>query len=315
MGDERPRAPGPVPLRPLGFGDVLDGAFKILRSQWRALAIAAAVVLVPLELASSYIQRGTLATGFPDLFAGLDPEAPALPDEALLATVGIAAAMLLVAYPLLFGALIRIAVGVVLGRPVEAGEALRTALRRWPAMFVAWLTTMVLAAIPLLLAAGLVAAGILAEAVALVLIGTLGLLLSVPVGVFIAALFLAAPAAIVVEGAGPFAGLRRSASLLGRRVFGVFGVAVVALLLLAVIDSALAMIPTLLGMVVGETYGWVIVAAGSILGSLVTLPFFASVLALLYLDGRIRREGLDLEVIADRLAEQAPPGDVGFDGA
>lgn len=311
MADPYPRAPGPVPLRPLGFGDILDGAFKILRSQWRALALVAAVVLVPLELVSGYLQRGTLAAGFPDLFAGLDPEAPALPDEALLASLGVVAVVLLLAYPLLFGALIRIAVGAVLGQPVEAGPALRTALGRWPAMLIAWLLTMIVASVPLGLAAGFIVLGTVGESVALVLLGTLGLLVSMPAGVFIAALFLAAPAAVVVEGEGPFAALRRSASLVGRRVFLVFGVAVVALLLILVIDSALSMIPTLLGVVVGETYGWVIVAAGSILGSLVTLPFFASILALVYVDGRVRREGLDLAVIADRLAS----GESGFDGA
>jgi hypothetical protein len=304
----------PVPLRPLGFGDVLDGAFKILRAEWRALAIVAGAVLVPVELISGYLQRGALAQGFPDLLSGLDPQQTApVPDEAFVAALATGAVTVLLAYPLLFGALTRVAAGSVITEPAGAGEAFGVGLRRWPAMLVAWFAISVLALVPALAATVLIIVGIAAEALPLIVLGALAMLLAMPAGVLVFALFVAVPSVIVVEGAGPFRGMRRSAGLIGRRIFPVFGVTVVAGLLVMVISSVLSFIPTMLGMVAGETVGWVIVAAGSIVGSLVTLPFLAGVMHLVYVDGRVRREGLDIEIAASRLEQ--PPPQHGFGGA
>jgi hypothetical protein len=59
-------------------------------------------------------------------------------------------------------------------------------------------------------------------------------------------------------------------------------------------------VPSLLGLAVGLDIGWIFLAVGNSLAGLVTTAFLASFAVFVYLDLRIRVEGLDLQIAADR---------------
>jgi hypothetical protein len=61
-------------------------------------------------------------------------------------------------------------------------------------------------------------------------------------------------------------------------------------------------VPTVLALLVGLHWGWLLLALGSSMTALIVTPVAGLTATLLYFDARIRTEGLDLEVIAAGLA-------------
>src|SRR5690606_29838296 len=74
---------------------------------------------------------------------------------------------------------------------------------------------------------------------------------------------------------------------------------------------AIGLLPTLLALLVGtDGAGWVLIAVANVLGSLLTMPVVAAATVLVYLDLRVRTEGLDLELEAAEVLParcRAPP--------
>ncbi|MGO4417272.1 hypothetical protein AB4Z54_00470, partial [Streptomyces sp. MCAF7] len=99
--------------------------------------------------------------------------------------------------------------------------------------------------------------------------------------------------------------------LVGGAWWRVLGIQLLALLI-AFVVSAIVEIPTsIVGMAIGGdnamdwlsgesvSVSWtflVVIGVGGVLASTITLPISAGVIALLYVDQRIRREALDLEL-------------------
>jgi hypothetical protein len=123
---------------------------------------------------------------------------------------------------------------------------------------------------------------------------------------FVIAFFVLSAPVIGAEGLGPFAALRRAANLSTRMYWRSMGIALL-----------MALVSTLLGIALGGLLqiiataafsfqsGWPLIAAGGILSAMVTTPFVAAATVLLYLDTRIRTEGLDIELAAIDLAHDA----------
>jgi hypothetical protein len=140
-------------------------------------------------------------------------------------------------------------------------------LRRGPALFVAW-------------------SAVHASEVVATLAG------AAP-GVLMMVLFLVTAPAIVVEGLGPLAGMRRSWRLTSSRYGASFGAALLIALVDGVLTVALNPIGALLDAAgAGLAADMVCTAAAS----MVTMGFVASATTLVYLDRRVRAEGLDLEL-------------------
>lgn len=121
---------------------------------------------------------------------------------------------------------------------------------------------------------------------------------------------LASPA-LMLERQGIAASLRRSAKLVKGswwRIFGIQSLTLLLTFLVAMIVSIPFAIIALAadgsgidGLVSGSTpeYGWtylVITGVGAVISSSITYPISAGVTVLLYVDQRIRREALDLEL-------------------
>lgn len=68
----------------------------------------------------------------------------------------------------------------------------------------------------------------------------------------------------------------------------------------AVLSQVLALLPELLGLLIGPDHGWIVVGIGAIGGQMIATAVVAGATVLAYLDLRVRTEGLDLALAADR---------------
>ncbi|MCC3774923.1 glycerophosphoryl diester phosphodiesterase membrane domain-containing protein [Streptomyces sp. UNOB3_S3] len=300
------------------MGEILDGAVTTTRLYWRTVFGISAAVALGTQVA------GSTVTGlwFRDL-AGLnklsDPDTADLHEvlDAFRKSMGSLTVASLVGLvgSIIASAMLTIVVSrAVLGRPTSVGDAWRNARPRLLALTGLFLLLPVLitAAFAIGLTPGLAVAaasdaglsgdleGGGAGAGLLVLGGFAGMAAAAWVWVRFS---LAAPA-LMLEKQGVFTAMRRSAKLVKGAGWRIFGIQVLAAFIVFMIGS-MAQIPTSLidGIVTGESsmdhLTWtslIINGIGSAIGSALALPITAGMTALLYMDQRIRRESLDIEL-------------------
>lgn len=289
--------PGIVPLRPLALGEILDGAISLVRRHARVtLGLSAAVAVVQqllgLVLTLSLVGTASFTAG-PEL--GGDAGDPLAPLAGLLGIGGISVQLVNAVLGLLLTGLITVVTAdAVLGRT--------------PTISSVWAR-----ARPLLLP--LLLAGIMAG-----ILPFLGLVLLVIPGVFLwGALSLTTPA-LVLERCGPWGALKRSWRLSVPDWWRVTFIRVLAVGIGAAISGVIVIPVTLLATLLAgatsssdSTATVVLVAVSTVaavIASTITAPFTAGVVALLYLDRRMRAEGLDVTmqqtVAADAAAAPSP---------
>lgn len=121
---------------------------------------------------------------------------------------------------------------------------------------------------------------------------TLGSALFVFPGLFLVVAWCATLSAVIIEGAGPLTAFARSWVITFGRRMTIFGV-------LAVTSALVIVANLVLVIVLGGVLGSVLGDAGALLASeiawVITQPFIAVVLAVLYLDLRVRKEELDTD--------------------
>lgn len=295
-------------LRPLGLGDVLDGMFRLFLRHWRAYLLALGAVLVPVTLLTTWLQQD-LVVGAGLLEILDDPlaaqeAAAADPLVDLVAGLGGQLAVSLLVSPLIAGIATVLAVRGFLGEAVTASGALGTAGRRYLALVVANLLTVVavgatalVIAVPFVLL--VVATG--AEGVVVIIAVLLGLPVAGLATLAVYVLLLVAVPAIIVERAGPLAALGRSAALVRRRFWAVLGTWLLVWLIAAVISNVFVWPFTLPATLFGGTTALVATALGGIVGGLLAAPLVPNALTLVYYDLRVRTEALDLEAMATAL--------------
>jgi hypothetical protein len=99
----------------------------------------------------------------------------------------------------------------------------------------------------------------------------------------------------VLENERPSQALARSWRLVRRSFWRVFGITLLAGIIVAIAGGILQLPFTFFGAVLGSgTGGTVILVIGAIAAGTVTRPITAGVTVLLYVDMRMRKEGLDL---------------------
>lgn len=309
--------PGVVALRPLTLGDLYDGAFKTIRRNPQAMVGLAALVttvfmVVPAVLTLVLAALGELSPGLSadassDTFSAVDSGA-----ASVVANLG--AVFGLFATVVLNGMLVHVVAEAVLGRRTTIGAAwAATRGRLWRLvglMLLSLLVLVLLLAVPVVtgilvgLRAGLVA-GLVTGVPLLVLAFAAALLLQAKY------LQLAAPA-LVLERVGVFAALRRAGRLSRGQVWRILGVLLLTVLVAGLVGQVVAVPLAGIGavgpFVMPGTGGALVLVFASYLSQIVvgavTTPFTSAVAALQYVDQRIRKEGLDVELIA---ASQQPP--------
>jgi hypothetical protein len=254
-----------IPMRPLTFGELLDAAVSLLRTQ-APLLLGAALVLATCEQALLYPLRKWAHMPLPYFWVNFDH----IGESWLTFCLGMTLEAAVLA---LLGGFAGAAAGPgLLGRKVGARDLLRQVLRR---------------ALPLLVIALATAA----------LIFVTSLVLMLPWPLLFGLLGLASPA-LVVDRIGPFRALGRSFKLAGRGMRGVF-IRVGAYISWAAIRMALG----LGGAAVLEiwltryttAYTFAMIAVW-VLVDAVAYATLACIDAVLYLEVRMRVEGLDVAV-------------------
>lgn len=266
-----------MPLRPMTVADVLDGAVAVIKAAPRTVFTIAAAVLVPVELLTAFLQRDTLADrGVSGVLSTATSTTGPVVDvswTALIAFVlaGVSLAMVTAAVARLVGAWYA-------EQDLPAGAALTGALRSLPALTVAWLVVHVLE---------------IASLAAL----AIGLL-------FLAPLLAVTVPALATEQLGPFRSIRRSMRLVGRRYWWVLWESLLIGVVAVLLTVALSGVSIIFRIF---EWGWIVDAFCLAAASLVTVPFVAAAITLVYLDLRVRSEGLDLELAAAAQFETAVP--------
>ncbi|OXY87695.1 glycerophosphoryl diester phosphodiesterase membrane domain-containing protein [Streptomyces diastatochromogenes] len=307
--------PGVIPLRPLGVGEILDGAVSTMRTYWRTVLGISLTVAVLTQL-SVILLQGLLLN---DETTSTLNDRSASPSEILQAVGAVMAGTGLVAVISVVGTIIATALlttvtsRAVLGKPVSTGEAWRDARPQVPKLFGLLLLLGVIAvgvllcgALPGILVA--VAGGDKGASIALIVLGVLAAGI---VAVWLTVRFSLASPALMLERQSIVKSMSRSAKLVRGSWWRVLGIQLLAGLI-ANIVSSIVVIPFALiaGAVSGDgmaglfapdaqSPGWsflIISGIGSVIGSMITLPINAGVTVLLYIDQRIRREALDLEL-------------------
>ncbi|MFD9484931.1 hypothetical protein ACFWBX_13170 [Streptomyces sp. NPDC059991] len=316
--------PGVIPLRPLGVGEILDGAVSTMRAHWRTVLGLTLTVAVITQIADILVQRYLL----PDP-PEIDPNATGTEaiDQAFDSLRSSMLSLLPIGVLALIGTLFVTAVLTVvisrsvLGRPVTLREAWAEARPRL-------LPLLGLLVLLPSMAGAVVGIGILPGA----LIGSdagaalagLGGLAAVVVVIWLLVQFSLAAPALMLERQGLVKSLRRSAKLVRGAWWRIFGITLLTLLLTFIVSMIIAIPFTVIGTLVddggasslfsgaGSDFGWpflIITGIGAVIGSAITYPISAGVAALLYIDQRIRREALDLDLArAANLPGHETPG-------
>ena len=266
---------GGIPLRPLGVGDVLDGTFTTIRRNPRA-TIGLAAILITVQQA--LVVGAQLLTGDIPTLTGFTGDTASL--ELLGGFGGLIGTLLsAVVGAVLTGMLVVVVSEDVLGRRVTVGQVwARVRPRLWA-----------------LLVASAIAG----------LVPYVGLIFLVIPGVILWGAWALTTPALVLEGLGPFRALRRSWQLAWPafpRVWSIRTLSeLLAMLMQFLVAVPFALAGTLLALALGADEGnelpivaLVLIVLGGIAAGTLTAPFLAGVLALLYVDRRMRAEGLDL---------------------
>jgi hypothetical protein len=288
----RPK-PGIIPLRPITLGEMYDGAFQAMRTNPRTMVGVSAVVigistlitLVPLT--SALVSLNNLSQ---------NANSTVTPSTRELVTLGVgllgtffAVMIQWLAVTVLTGLLIVAVSEAVLGRRIGPGELWRRARSRvWALIGLALLSAIV--------------------------IGVCTLFFVVPGVIVYIGWSLAAPA-LLLENQSIGAALGRSWQLTRGSRWRVLGILVLTWIIVRVasllVVGPVTLISTLINTGLSGSGNVALILeqvlqqiAGAAAGA-VFYPFQAAVTALLYIDLRMRREGLDVELLR---ATEAPPG-------
>jgi hypothetical protein len=309
--------PGIVPLRPLSLGELYDGAFGAVRHN-PGVTLGLTALIVVAAVAVGTLVSIPLTTLFTDLFGSLFAE---IGDDAAFEGLGFTQDMLGVTYgsaigtgmlltlatPLAMGVMAISVSDSVIGRKISVSDAWSRVGKRWWFLIGFSLLSTLVVLVAYLLVAGIVAALVVYVDPAAGAITGLVLILALLVAAVWAFTRVALiPPALAVEGGGFWATCRRAWKLTHGTFWRVLGIYLLTSVILGVIGQIVAVPVSLLmslfivmesGVGLAISYGVTYVITGGM-----SVLFLGGVIALLYIDTRMRREGLDVQLQAAAVA-------------
>lgn len=321
--------PGIIPLRPLSIGDIYQGAFAAIKTNARTMfgftAALLGVVLV-ISIATNYAIINLVLPNY------LSPSSPyAAVFTSLSGSFSqLGGSLLQVLATVLLSGLIVVAVSrSVLGRVASSKEVWeRTKSKFLPLIGLNIITSIISG---LMMIIGIVVFFVLLASVAstaktdreflqdlgVSLVGLLiPMVISALVSSYLSIKFSVASPAMVLENLGVFAAIGRSWSLTRGNFWRLFGINILTAIITFMVAGIFGGIAEALGaifIVVGSSSPedmiaslnttYILIMVMSTIAQLLILPFTSSVNALLYIDLRMRKEGLDVE-LRNAVAEQ-----------
>ncbi|MEU9145129.1 hypothetical protein [Streptomyces sp. NPDC048349] len=296
--------PGVIPLRPLGLGEILDGAVATMRSHWRSvlpITLVVATVVQVLSLLTQKYAMGDLAvagesgTDIDEAVNDIVVALGALVGIGFLAALGgiVATAMLTMIYS-----------RAVLGTTSTVSAAWRESR---PQLLRLFGLTLLMGLGAILLGAVLLAPGLIAEDPGLFAVGAIVMF---PLITWLWIKFSLASPALMLERSTVFKALGRSSKLVQGTWWRIFGITLLTNIITGIVSAIIVWPLTIVGMAVyggglagledgtaSTAWGALVLSGiGSIIAQTIVMPILAGVTVLLYVDQRIRREGLDLEL-------------------
>jgi hypothetical protein len=304
MGPPPVLRPGVIPLRPLSMSDIYNASVAYIRTNPKTTLGLTTIVVVVAQVVTLALQIGPLAAA-----GALSPFTTGreqLSGSSLVGLLlsGAASALTTVLAGIVLSGLLTVVIGrAVFGASIGVGEAWqRIRDRLLPLLGVTALEAACAALLVGLVIGAIVGVGQIAGEAAAFVVGALFGLALVALLVYLYTVLSFAPTLIVLERIGVTAAIARSFTLVKNDFWRVFGIRLLAVIIAGVISAAVTAPFSFVGQIMlmlGESANTAVVAVvlisvGGAIGQIITSPFNAGVVVLLYTDRRIRAEAFDL---------------------
>jgi len=319
QGAPPPLKPGVIPLRPLSLSDIFNGAVAYVRMNPKATLGLTTVVVVVAQLVALVLQIGPLAaTGS---LTALGEGGEELSDAALVGSSlsSLTGAVATGLSAIVLSGLLTVVVGrAVFGASITIGEAWQRvrgrllALIGFTALEVLGAAILIAIVVGVIIAVVSVANGGVAFLIAAPLVVALVLAL-----IYLGIMLSFAPALIVLERLDVISAMKRSFALVKNDFWRVFGILLLGQLVAAMIAGAVSvpfsiggqLLLMASGSATGAVVGLILISIGGAIGQIITAPFNAGVIVLLYTDRRIRAEAFDLVLQSGAATPPGTPAD------
>ena len=321
--------PGIIPLRPLSIGDIYQGAFAAIKTNARTMFGFTAALLGVALVISIGINYAIINLVLPNYLSSDSPYSAAF--TSLSGSFSQLGGTLLQALAtVLLSGLIVVAVSrSVLGRVASSKEVWERTKSKFLPLIGLNIITGIISGLMVII--GIVAFFVLLASVAstaetetelwqgmgIALVGIFILIVAgVVVSSYLSIKFSVASPAMVLENLGVFAAIGRSWSLTRKNFWRLLGINILTTIITSMvagvfggIASALSVIFVVAGSsspedaITSINTAYILTMVMSSIAQLLILPFTSSVNALLYIDLRMRKEGLDVE-LRNAVAEQ-----------
>lgn len=272
-------------LRPLSLGEILDVSIKICIAHWRTLLKAVLVVVVPVQIVSTILTADyTLSSPDFGTYFGSDSQADQSIEELNqhLGALAISSLLQICALVLVTAACFRAIAQAYLGEPTAWRSSLSYGLKHAPALL--WVSLLYFLGIGL------------------------GIVLLILPGIWLYIAWAFATPALLVEGLRGRAALGRSFRLVKGRWWRTFAILALGFIIGRFV-SAIAQGVFWAGIYFGSENDALVLlfsALAGIVGLVIVTPFQAALLSVVYFDLRVRKEGLDLELLASEIGGSPP---------
>jgi len=283
----------PTPdLRPLRIGEILDVGIKVYTRNAKTLFKLVALVVIPVQVLGVLVIMSTI----PDALASASqnpfqfaPDAAPVPGfelrDVLIYVAGLLVVVVLgfVSTAIATAACFKAVTDAYLGGTPDWRSSLRFTLDHFGALL--WVTF-------------------------LATLGTLGgTMLCILPGIWLGIVWSVATPVLLTEDRRGTKALGRSFELVQSRFWPATGVIVISYLIETVLNSALgASVAAVTFTEVGQNIvlSQVVSGTAGAIAAILATPFRAAVIAVLYFDLRVRKEGFDLQLLAQRMGSDDP---------
>jgi hypothetical protein len=308
--------PGIVPLRPLTVGEVLDGSFSTIRKNPRivfgfaaVLAIIAELIRLGVGLALNNVPASLGSTSFSSSTDNSNTDTTTNAGSIGAAVVSLIVSALCVA--VLAGVVTGVVGKAVIGQQPDSHEILAAVRKRWFGLLVVSVLAEILPFTPFLL----ILVGVLLGAISTglgITFGVLGGVSALVLGPLLWGRLALAVPIFILERRGPGASIARSWRLVRGAFWRTWGLRALVWIMVSIASGVLS-IPLVFVLAAstgeGKTPSVVVLIAAAVLGAvvwMVTQPVIAAALTLIYVDRRMRAEGLDLQLVQAARAVTSP---------
>jgi len=264
----------PVPLKPMTISDILDGAWAVIKSRPKTVLALTAIIILPVQLVAAYLQRDVPSTldflnAFNNTAGSFSTSPVANPRASTLFASYAAQGLVALSYYFLGFSLARLVSAWYAGGDLTVKQVLVATGKK---------THFIVATFLLLL----------------IPIGASVAMCYIP-ALFVVPLLLLTMPVMAIENANPWTAALRSCKLVARRLWWVMLFWFASFLLEALVNYSIQAAPEIIGLIspdLAKFFGPI----GTAAARFTTAPFVVAVPILIYLDLRVRTEGLDLEL-------------------